>query len=84
MKTPNFFILGAPKCGTTSLASWLSTHPNAYMSSQKEPFFFDTDEKVIGRPTPREYQGYVLGGSKQPFRDRRGFHDLSLFPSVCL
>jgi hypothetical protein len=31
------------------------------MSSQKEPFFFDTDEKVIGRPTPREYQDMFSG-----------------------
>jgi len=40
VKKPNFFIIGAPKCGTTSLASWLSEHPNIYISPIKEPMFF--------------------------------------------
>ena len=40
---PNFFIVGAPKCGTTSLAAWLSQHPQIYMVPGKEPHFFNKD-----------------------------------------
>ena len=43
MRLPNFFIIGAPKCGTTSLARWLSEHPNIYFSPVKEPFFYSKD-----------------------------------------
>lgn len=43
MKKPNFFIIGAPKCGTTSLAKWLGVHPNIYVSKIKEPHYFYTD-----------------------------------------
>lgn len=43
MKKPNFFIIGAPKCGTTSLAAWLAEHPNIFMSPIKEPQFFNKD-----------------------------------------
>jgi hypothetical protein len=43
MKKPNFFIIGAPKCGTTSLARWLQNHPQVYFSPIKEPFFFSDD-----------------------------------------
>lgn len=43
MIRPNFFILGAPKCGTTSLASWLAQHPSVFMAAQKEPHHFNTD-----------------------------------------
>jgi hypothetical protein len=43
MKRPNFFIVGAPKCGTTSLASWLKDHPQVFMSPVKEPHYFSTD-----------------------------------------
>jgi Sulfotransferase domain len=43
MIKPNFFIIGAPKCATTSLAAWLAEHPNIYMSPTKEPHFFNTD-----------------------------------------
>lgn len=43
MKKPNFFIIGAPKCGTTSLAAWLAEHPQIFMSPIKEPQFFNKD-----------------------------------------
>ena len=45
IKKPNFFILGAPKCGTTSIADWLREHPQVFMSDPKEPHFFNTDSK---------------------------------------
>ena len=34
------FIVGAPRCGTTSLASYLRQHPKVCFSSVKEPMFF--------------------------------------------
>ena len=43
MKGPDFFIVGAPKCGTTSLAQYLAQHPRVFMCEPKEPFFFGTD-----------------------------------------
>ena len=46
MKKPNFFIVGAPKCGTTALAEYLSSHPNIYMSRPKEPCFFAEEFQV--------------------------------------
>ena len=41
---PNFFILGAAKCGTTSLYEALKKHPEIYLSATKEPRFFCNDE----------------------------------------
>jgi hypothetical protein len=43
MKSPNFFIVGAPKCGTTSLAQWLASHPAIFMSPLKEPHYYSAD-----------------------------------------
>jgi hypothetical protein len=40
---PNFFIVGAPKSGTTALYSYLSQHPEIFMSRLKEPQFFASD-----------------------------------------
>jgi Sulfotransferase domain len=40
-KLPTFLILGAQKCGTTSLYSYLSQHPEVYMSVPKETNFFN-------------------------------------------
>ncbi|MFZ4653194.1 MAG: sulfotransferase domain-containing protein [Methylococcaceae bacterium] len=44
MPKPNFFIVGAPKAGTTSLAFWLSAHPQVYFSPNKEPHHFNSDD----------------------------------------
>jgi hypothetical protein len=40
---PDFFIIGAPKAGTTALHAALAAHPGLFMSSVKEPKFFLTD-----------------------------------------
>ncbi|MDS9468923.1 sulfotransferase [Paracoccus sp. MBLB3053] len=37
---PNLFLIGAGKCGTTSLHSYLSAHPEITGSREKEPSFF--------------------------------------------
>lgn len=36
-------IIGAPKCGTTSLAAWLGGHPEIIMSNPKEPKFWECE-----------------------------------------
>lgn|SRR5699024_4973400 len=46
MKKPNFFIIGAPKCGTSSLYTYLKDHPQIFMSPIKEPNYFNTDKNV--------------------------------------
>lgn len=43
MNRPNFFIVGAPKCGTTAWHEYLSTHPDIAFSRGKEPHHFNTD-----------------------------------------
>ncbi len=50
-RIPNFFILGAPKCGTTALASYLAEHPAIFMTSPKEPHYFARD--YVGDAFPR-------------------------------
>lgn len=42
-RRPNLFIIGAAKCGTTSVNAWLRDHPQIYMSPRKEPRFFAPD-----------------------------------------
>ncbi len=37
---PNFFIVGAPKSGTSSLYEYLKSIPGIYMSTEKEPNYF--------------------------------------------
>jgi hypothetical protein len=50
LRLPDFFVIGAPKCGTTALAGWLGAHPNVFMPRIKEPHYFNADS------TQREVQ----------------------------
>jgi Sulfotransferase family len=45
VREPNFFIVGAPKAGTTSLYHYLDQHPDIYMSPIKEPSFFSSETR---------------------------------------
>ncbi len=50
VKKPNFFILGAGKCGTTSLYHYLKFNPQIFMSEVKEPSFFCETFQIINNP----------------------------------
>lgn len=53
MTLPNLYLVGAPKAGTTSVASWLGQHPEVYWSIPKEPFFWASDV-----PSHRAHYGF--------------------------
>jgi hypothetical protein len=48
-RLPDFFIVGAPKCGTTALYHYLSLHPAIYVPELKEPHFFCGDFPKFGK-----------------------------------
>lgn len=43
MRIPDFFIIGAPKCGTNALYTYLGEHPHVFMPELKEPQYFCRD-----------------------------------------
>jgi len=40
-RKPDFLIIGAMRCGTTSLHDYLGKHPEIYTTNPKEIHFFD-------------------------------------------
>ncbi len=44
MTTPDFFIIGAMKCGTSTLHDQLAAQDGVFMSTPKEPNFFSDDD----------------------------------------
>lgn len=44
---PDFFIVGAPKCGTTAMHTYLGQHPEIFMPLVKEPHFFGSDLQCV-------------------------------------
>lgn len=47
---PNFFLLGAGRCGSTTLYHMLRQHPEVFMPAVKEPSFFCSYFQVIKDP----------------------------------
>lgn len=41
---PNFFVVGTPKGGTTSVFNYLEEHPEVFLPKIKEPHFFSSPE----------------------------------------
>lgn len=56
-KEPNFFVIGAAKCGTTTLYDFLDQHPEVYMSPIKEPHHFSKD--IVMENFTDEYKLYL-------------------------
>lgn len=66
---PNFFIVGAPKCGTTALYEYLRPHPNVFLPKVKEPHFFAKDlEPYPFVKTLEEYTRLFAASSEEHLR----------------
>jgi len=61
--TPNFFIVGTPKSGTTSLFHYLQEHPEVFLPELKEPHFFSCPE------VKNTYYKTKIVDSKQEYLD---------------
>lgn len=57
MSKPNFFIVGAPKCGTTAMNDYLDQHPDIFMA-KKELHYFGSDLKTKVKLSEKEYLRY--------------------------
>jgi len=51
---PNALIIGAPRCGTTSLHAHLASHPDVYASPTKEPQYFSSEAQEIQLEGPND------------------------------
>jgi hypothetical protein len=65
---PNLFIVGAPKCGTTSMYKYLKQHPEIFMSEPKEPRYLCTDFREEAKQN--NSQSYF------PIKTRKGYKKL--------
>jgi len=58
MITPDFFIVGAPKCGTSALHDFLGQHPDIFVPEEKELLLFATDLSYPSWLTPKEFEAH--------------------------
>ena len=93
-RRPDFIILGAMKCGTTSLHNYLLEHPQVLPSAYKEIKFFNLDANFQAGtewygahfPPIEEGSGFITGEASPAYirnrlaasRMRRTYEDLKL------
>ena len=83
----NFFLIGAPKGGTTHVHARLSRHPRVYLSPLKEPNHFATDidptrfSPAFRSNVPADLKGY-LRPAVAPEADRLRARPGPIPPSV--
>ncbi len=53
-RRPDFFIVGAPKCGTTAMNGYLRQHPQIFMPARKDISYFGSDLKFDRYRVPSE------------------------------
>lgn len=56
MRWPNLFIVGAPKSATTSVRSYLASHPDIFFPERSEMNFFGADLPYRKRISPERYE----------------------------
>lgn len=61
---PDFFLLGATKCGTTSLYFYLRQHPELYLPKQKEPHVLNDPPEAYKRALEEYRELYAPSGSR--------------------
>lgn len=64
---PNLVITGFPKCGTTSLFTWLADHPQVTGSTVKETNFF-VDPGTHSFRSHANFRDHGLAGYKAYFQ----------------
>ena len=68
----NFFLIGAPKAGTTLIHARLSRHPQVFLSPLKEPNHFATDidparfSSAFRANVPGDLEGYLADRPLKP------------------
>jgi hypothetical protein len=61
VRAPDFFLVGAPKCGTTALYAMIGAHPEIFLSPIKEPDFFAADIRaaILGGRAANDWSRYL-------------------------
>lgn len=81
MRGPEFFIVGAPKCGTTALTAYLAQHPEIGMCARKETQHFATDmrERLAVKSGSRRLSEQEYLDLFAPVQDRRLLGEASVW-----
>ena len=60
-RSPDLFLVGAPKCGTTAMYDYLNWHPEIFMCPVKEPEYFSRDPGSAAARSLEEYLALFEG-----------------------
>lgn len=79
---PDFLVIGAMKCATSTVCAYLEDHPDVYMMPGAEPDFFSHDTNW--EKGPDWYEKFFEGGSSHRLRGEgsNSYTNLARFPDT--
>ena len=87
-KLPNFLIVGAAKCGTSSMHNYLNQHHDVFMCDPKEPHFLinkeiGTERISVGVSEKIAYEKLFLDGENLKYRGESSVMYL-MYPEIVI
>ena len=87
-KLPNFLIVGAAKCGTSSLHNYLNQHPDIFMTEHKEPHFLINSDIGVKRVHKavielNDYKEMFMTDDSYKYKGESSVMYLA-FPEICI
>lgn len=64
-RLPDFFVVGAPKCGTEAMRHYLSAHPEIFMP-EFEPHYFGSDLEIERAPLSLDDYAALFARATEP------------------
>jgi Sulfotransferase domain len=61
LRFPDFYLVGAPKCGTTAFYDFLGQHPRIFLPEKKELLFFGSDLSYPTRLSRDDFLAHFSG-----------------------
>lgn len=82
-RRPNFLVIGAMKCGTSTVCRFLELHPQVFMVPNADPDFFSND-RVWAQGWPW-YESLFAAAADQPMRGEgsNSYTQHARFPHAC-
>lgn len=77
---PNFTVIGAMKCGTSTVCAYLEDHPQAFMLPGQEPNYFSHDENFAKGPGAYEQLFDAYEGEKSCGEGSNDYAAGALYP----
>lgn len=79
---PSFIVIGAMKCGTSTVCAWLEDHPEVHMVAGGEPNFFSHDDRFARGQAWYEAEYFANARGRPAGEGSNAYSNTALYPET--